>query len=106
MDARNATAGMSADEIVFEVNRGGRFIVYQYCFSIVVMTFKRNGAVKFVKAGQSAAAGSLPYTLLSLVVGWWGIPWGFIYTPQVIYRNLQGGTDVTRNVMAALQRPV
>ena len=105
MDLAKATAGMSHDEIVFEVNRGARFIVYQYCVSVLIMTFRRNSGVKFVKAGESATAASLPYTLLSLVLGWWGIPWGFIYTPQVIYRNVKGGTDVTRNVLAAVQRP-
>jgi hypothetical protein len=31
------------------------------------------------------------YTLTSLLFGWWGFPWGLIYTPQAIYRNLCGG---------------
>ena len=105
MNLANATAGMSPNEIVFEVNRGGRFVVFQYCVSVVIITFKRSSAVKFVKAGESAAVKGLPYTLLSLIVGWWGIPWGFIYTPQVIYRNLKGGADVTANVLNILQKP-
>ncbi len=105
MKFANAIGGMSPNEIVFEVNRGGRFVVFQYCFSIVIMSFRRNAEVKFVKAGESAAAKSLPYTLLSLVFGWWGIPWGFIFTPQVIYRNLKGGTDVTGYVLAQVQKP-
>lgn len=103
MNIAEATGGMSANEIAFEVQRGGRFVVHQYCISVVIMTFKRNGPVRFVKAGESAVAKGLPLTLLSLVVGWWGIPWGFIYTPQVIYRNLKGGIDVTPLVMKQLQ---
>jgi hypothetical protein len=39
------------------------------------------------------------------LLGWWGFPWGFIYTPQVIAKNLQGGVDVTANVLASLPRP-
>jgi hypothetical protein len=31
------------------------------------------------------------YTLISALFGWWGFPWGFLYTPQAIYRNLCGG---------------
>jgi len=87
--------GMSSEELAFEIQRGGRFVVYQYCVSLLVVTFKRNSPVKFIRAGESATAKGLPFTLLTLVLGWWGIPWGFIYTPQVIYKNLNGGIDVT-----------
>jgi hypothetical protein len=105
MNISNSIAGMSPNEIAFEIQRGGRFVVYQYCFSIIFMTFKRNAPVRFVRAGESASAKGLPFTLLTLVVGWWGIPWGFIYTPQVIYKNLKGGVDVTHYVLNQLQRP-
>jgi len=44
----------------------------------------------------------LGFTLLSLVLGWWGIPWGPIYTVQSLWVNAQGGRDVTREVAAAL----
>jgi hypothetical protein len=106
MDTTSATSNMSPAEIAFEVSRGGRFVVYQYCFSVLIMTFKRNSSVKFVPAGESASVKGLPYTLLSLLFGWWGIPWGFIYTPQVIYKNLNGGVDVTSYVLRLTQAPV
>jgi hypothetical protein len=95
--------GMTSSELEFEINRGGRFVIFQYCISVLVITFKRPTSVKFIKAGESAAAKSLPYTVLSLLLGWWGIPWGFIYTPQVIYKNLKGGTDVTQAILARVQ---
>jgi hypothetical protein len=106
LNTANATAGMSASEIAFEVNRGARFVVYQYCVSALIMTFKRNSSVQFVRAGESATVKGLPFTLLSLLLGWWGIPWGFIYTPQVIYKNLKGGVDVTSYVLRLTQGPV
>jgi hypothetical protein len=105
MNFTNAIAGMTPDEVVFEINRGARFIVYQYCFSIVIVSFKRSTSVQFVKVGESAVVKGLPWTALSAVFGWWGIPWGFIYTPQVLYKNLKGGVDVTPLVLAQLQRP-
>ena len=95
---------MMPDQIQREVERGGRFVIYQYCFSVVVMTFRRNTAIYFVKAGESAAGKGLPWTLLSLVVGWWGFPWGLIYTPMALYTNLRGGKDVTAQVMPALSQ--
>jgi hypothetical protein len=99
MNENNAVAGMSPHEIAFEVQRGGRFVIYQYCVSLLVITLRRNSPVKFVRAGESAVTAGLPFTLLSLVAGWWGIPFGLIYTPQVIYKNLNGGIDVTNAVM-------
>ena len=86
---------LSTDELNFELARGGRFVVYYYCISLVVITFRRGSPVYFLRAGESAARQSLPWTLLSLVAGWWGIPFGPIFTVQSVYVNCRGGKDVT-----------
>ena len=41
--------------------------------------------------------------MISLVFGWWGFPWGFIYTPMALYTNLKGGKDITKDILIALQ---
>lgn len=86
---------MTNAEINAAVEQGARFVVFQYTISIVVMTFRRASAVHFVPAGKSAVVAGLPYTLLTLVAGWWGIPWGPIYTIGSLAKNLSGGEDVT-----------
>jgi hypothetical protein len=43
------------------------------------------------------------YALVSLFLGWWGVPWGIIYTPMTVFTNLSGGQDVTDEVWARLQ---
>ena len=96
--------GLSDAEFAMELERGAKFVVYQYCISIVVMTFRRPSAINFVRSGQSAAARGAMYTLISLILGWWGIPWGPIYTTGSIFNNMKGGTDVTGEVLAAMQR--
>ena len=58
--------------------------------------------LQFVREGESPLVKGLPYTLLSLFIGWWGFPWGLIYTPVVIIQNLSGGKDVTAAVMDSL----
>lgn len=98
-------SSMSPQELEFEIQRGGRFVVYQYCISLLVVTFRRNSPVKFLRAGENATVQGLPFTLLTLVLGWWGIPWGLIYTPQIIYKNLNGGTDITAAVLNRTQQP-
>jgi len=45
------------------------------------------------------------FTLLTLVAGWWGFPWGPIYSVQSIYSNLSGGKDVTKEIAATLSSP-
>jgi hypothetical protein len=37
-----------------------------------------------------------------LVAGWWGIPWGPIYTIQSVYKNSKGGIDITPSVVETL----
>lgn len=94
------TEGMTVSEVNMELQKGARFVVYQYCVSIVVLTFKRRSDIHFIRADESAAGKSWPYTLLSLVGGWWGIPWGPIYTIGALSTNLRGGKDVTQQVVA------
>lgn len=93
---------MSAENIRDEVNRGGRLVVYVYCVSIVLMTFKRASDVTLVRAGHNRASAGWTHTALSLLLGWWGIPWGPIYTIECLYRNLSGGLDVTDDVLRAI----
>ncbi|HNN94812.1 MAG TPA: hypothetical protein PKI03_21195 [Pseudomonadota bacterium] len=91
--------GMSDIEIKHEIEKGGRFVIFEYTISILIMTFKRPTGVYFIRAGESAAMKALPWTLLTLVLGWWGIPWGFIYTPMALFTNLSGGKDVTQHML-------
>jgi hypothetical protein len=92
-------------EILFELDRGAKLVVYQYVISVVILTFRRNSPLQLVPADSSPAAKSLPWTLLTFLLGWWGFPFGLIYTPMALYKNLNGGTDVTPAVLAKL-RPV
>lgn len=94
--------GIAVADLEQELQRGARFVIYQYCISIVVMTFKRGTDIYFVRADQNRVVRGLPWTLLSLLLGWWGIPWGPIYTIQALYLNLGGGRDVTDQVRVAM----
>src|SRR5215216_4794960 len=85
-----------------EINQGGKFVIYQFCISILVITFKRSSNIYFISHEQNAVVKSFPYTLLSLILGWWGIPWGPIYTIQSVWVNFKGGKDVTQEVLASM----
>jgi hypothetical protein len=94
--------GMSSETLRDEINRGGRLVVYTYCVSFFVLTLKRPTDVRLIRAGHSPVSTGLPYVFVSLLFGWWGIPWGPIYTIEAIYRNLGGGIDVTNDVLRQL----
>lgn len=67
---------------------------YQFCASFVIVTFRlRTGYIldqSFFKPIANITA-----TFLTLVLGWWGIPWGPIYSIQALFRNLTGGVKTS-----------
>ena len=100
----NGIQGLTGSQLDFELQRGVKFVLYQYCISLLVVTLKRPSDIYFVKGGESSVGKGVPFTLLSLVAGWWGIPWGPIYTIQSVYNNFNGGKDVTQEVAASLKQ--
>jgi hypothetical protein len=94
--------GLTGDQLQFELQSGGRFVVFQYCVSILVMSFKRSSEIRFLRANEPYALRALPYCALSLLLGWWGVPWGPIWTISTTYQNLRGGLDVTGEVVQSL----
>ncbi|HJZ90845.1 MAG TPA: hypothetical protein VKE40_08215 [Gemmataceae bacterium] len=97
--------GISDREFAEEIQNGARFVVYQYCVSLLIVTFKQPTNIYFVRAGQSRVVKGLPWTLLSWVVGWWGFPFGIIFTIWVTATNFAGGTDVTDEILAQMAPP-
>lgn len=96
----------SGGQLQAEIQQGGKFVMYQYCISLLVITFKRFSNIYFIRHDESAVVKGLPFTLLSLVLGWWGIPWGPIYTIQGVWINFSGGKDVTQEVLASMTASV
>ena len=96
--------GLTDHEIQRELDNGAKFVLFTYCISIVFMTFKRSSSIYFIKSGESAFKYHWGHTGLSLIMGWWGIPWGPIYTIQSLFTNLTGGKDVTYDVLNALSQ--
>ena len=96
------TDGLSEQQINQMLMNGARFVMYQYCVSLLVVTLRRSSDIYFVHPGENAVTKGMSYTVLTLVMGWWGIPWGPIYTIGALYKNLRGGIDVTHEVTMAV----
>jgi len=95
---------MTASRLIEEIRQGGRFRMYTYCVSILVMTFRRPSKIKYVPPHASKIAAGLPFAATSFFFGWWGFPWGPIYTIGSIVTWLRGGTDLTESVLGDAER--
>ena len=100
MPIQGVPKGLTVAQMKEEVSQGAKFVLFQYTISILVVTFKRGTDVYYIRPGESAFAKGLPFTLLTLVAGWWGIPWGPIYSIMCLFSNLSGGKDVTNEVVS------
>lgn len=94
--------GLDSQQLILELQQGTKFVIYQYCISIIIVTLKRSSNIYLVRAGESAVSKGLGFSFISLLLGWWGIPWGPIYTIGTFITNFGGGKDVTQEVLASL----
>jgi hypothetical protein len=73
---------------------------YLVTYSLILYTSKSPGTFRPICERCQIRAG-LPYSFATCLVGWWGIPWGPIYTVQAIYQNCKGGVVVSSDDDAA-----
>jgi hypothetical protein len=93
---------MSREELIWDIDNGGKFVVYQYTISVIFLTFKRPSDIYFIRAGESAVKRGLVWSILTFFVGWWGFPWGPVYSIGSLYRNFSGGRDITPEIRWSL----
>ncbi len=91
--------GLSAADLEKEISGGGRFVYFAYTISLLFVTFRDVSGVYLIRPGEKTAGKSFLFTVVSFLTGWWGLPWGPKFTLQAIRTNLQGGKDVTNEVM-------
>ncbi len=91
---------ISLEQLQNEVEKGGTFVMYQYCISfLLVLSLRRFSPAYFIPANESKSKYKTKYNWLSSIFGWWGIPWGIIYTIGSYKINRNGGIDVTEDIM-------
>ena len=71
-----------------------KYVIYRYAISLSIVTFYRASRAYRVSGRSEAILRGIPYSLLSLLLGWWAIPWGPIRTIQALMINLGGGETI------------
>lgn len=99
---KNLNPNITTAELKQKVAAGAKFVYFEYTVSILVATFKRPTSVYFIDANESSAKHSWHLSTLTGILGWWGIPWGPIYTIGTFITNFGGGKDVTAEIMGKL----
>jgi hypothetical protein len=94
---------LTDEQVEAAIQAGGRFVFFESCISLLLVTWRWPSDIFLLRPGERGLARGLPYTLLTLFLGWWGLPWGLVYTPQALFANLAGGHDVTEETRALLR---
>jgi hypothetical protein len=97
------TGPLFADELLVRLRDGWRCVRFEWCISVGVATFRRWSAVYLTATWQERYLRGVGYSLLALLFGPWGVPWGLIWTPCAFWVNLTGGVDVTEEVVRQLR---
>lgn len=93
---------MTYEQLYDDINFGGQFVVFTYVISIVIMTFKRpSKTIYYVKSTENSIKYGWKYLIITLLFGWWGIPFGPIYSIGSIDTAFSG-EDITDEVLEAL----
>jgi hypothetical protein len=93
------------EELQGELAAGARLVFFEFCISLIVVSVHCVSALHLIRPGRWAWLSGLPYSLVSLLLGWWGVPMGLLCTPLTLWTNFTGGRDVTAEVSRLLAAP-
>src|SRR5687768_4628752 len=99
----SSTEGMTVAEVARGVAAGGRFVVFECVYSVLILSFRTNRVI-YLPPGQGMFGKAAGPTLVTLLCGRWGVPWGVVWTLEALMVNLDGGRDVTATVMDSLRK--
>jgi hypothetical protein len=90
--------GKTIEEIIAMVRVGGKFVVFEYCVSPLIVTLDYDSNIYFIDANEDTGSLSFRYSIISLLFGWESL-FGLIHTIRCLTINFRGGKDVTQRVI-------
>ena len=93
------------EELRTRIAAGDRCVRFEFCFSLLLVTVRRQSPVYLTRSRQHRYLCGLGYSALALLLGPWGVPWGLVWTPWALWVNATGGVDCTAEVLAGLDTP-
>jgi hypothetical protein len=80
-----------------------RFREMTLCVSVLLVTLRLPSRL-LLEHRDSIFGAAFGFSLLTFLLGWWGLPWGPLYTIQALGRNLRGGKAVDVETLLAGER--
>jgi len=76
----------------------GRFkdVVFACCVSCGILTWVHWSKPYRISSRTQAVFCGFPYSAATLLLGWWGLPWGLVLSPRAIWTNCTGGVEAPR----------
>jgi hypothetical protein len=96
------TKGYTIQQIKNVIQDGGKFITYGYCISLFAFTLRLTSSSYLITSNEDIRKYKGKYNIISFILGWWGLPYGPIYTIDMIKMNNKGGADVTDVILPKL----
>ena len=89
------------------IQKGERVISIPFVVSILIMTFQRSlGGLCAVGPGKWPMGKVITATLITSIFGWWGIPFGPIFSIVSLYHLWFGGRNQTFAVLKSAVGPI
>ncbi len=86
--------GLSDLEIYNMLDKGAKIVQYSYAISIIVMTFSLNTKPYLIPKGKNGKKEGIIFSIITILLGWWGIPWGPVRSIRALITNYSGGKKV------------
>ena len=93
------------EELRTRLAAGARCVRFEWCFSLVFVTVRRQSPVYLTYSWQQRYLWGLGYSALALLLGPWGVPWGLLWVPWAVWVNTTGGVDCTHEIITWLDSP-
>jgi len=93
------------EEVMSAKSNGGTFVTYQWIIPTpIFFPVRRLSKVYFIPRDMDKSTYAQKFNILSLLIGWWGLPWGPVAVYKSIVLNNTGGVDVTDDVYLNIDR--
>lgn len=96
------TRPLFGEELRTRILGGARCVRFEFCFSLVFVTVRRQSPVYLTHSWQERYLRGLWFSLISLLLGPWGVPWGPLWSLWGMWVNATGGVDCTAEVLTWL----
>jgi hypothetical protein len=90
---------MTLRDVDAAVEKGAKFVYFEFCISLLIVTLRRSSNIYFIRSAKERWLLTAYFNLITFLLGWWGLPWGLVYTPLALFRNTLGGHNKTAEIM-------